>query len=147
MDSLEAYNAVMKLANDKFISTFQLMPYPPKLFFQKELSNFAPPVSEVFGKAFIEFFSERQRTLSNDEGFAGQRLYQINNILTFQLFAPPTESYQKFLSHAINLKNAFRGKDKEGCLFFTGCELFDLPPSGTMLRINIVIHYYYFQRG
>jgi len=123
-----------------------LLGYAPKIIYQGVESSDKMPTDGLWIRASMVTVDESQATLRDDNG----RRYNTDGIFFAQIFIPkvPVEMYDKGVKTAEIIKNAYRGKQTESCIWFNRVRIQDnIPSESAWFRLNVVAEYQYDEIG
>lgn len=98
-----------------------------------------PPKTKYWCRISTQVISEEQATLSNCVVAPGQKHYQVEGLVFVQIFAPMVaDASSKLRLLAVVARNAFRGKEGVGRIWFRNVRINELKPEESFYRTNIV---------
>lgn len=120
--------------------------YAPTVIVQGIGEPWKQPTDKLWMRFSQQTVIEPQATLAGNDL---KRRYTTEGLVFIQIFSPknPTTEYDKALNVAQLVKNAYRGKESENCIWFRNTRIQELPPEEAWNRINVVSEYTYDQIG
>lgn len=102
------------------------------------------PIDDYWCRLSIQTVLEQQGAL-NAVANPNNRLYTVKGVLFVQLFCPmaKADAMQKGRELAMVARNAFRGYDVPGEVWFTNVTINELKPEDTMYRFNVAADFTY----
>ena len=122
-----------------------LLGYTPNIVYQGVETAVKMPTDKLWVRISQQTVIETQATLRADNG----RRYRSEGLVFVQIFIPKTEpqNYAFGLSCANVIKNAYRGKQTNGCIWFRNVRIQELPAEMAWFRVNVVAEYQYDEIG
>lgn len=107
------------------------------------------PTDKFWARISLQTAMEQQSTLRADVGSVQKRRYTSNGLIFVQIFSPVNrvENYALATKLASLIKTAFRGKQTDGCIWFTNVRVQELPKEEAWFRLNVVSEYQYDEIG
>lgn len=123
-----------------------LVGYVPKIVYQGVESIDKLPTDEFWMRISQQTVLEEQATLSGNDL---KRRYTTDGLLFVQIFIPKTlpQNYAIGVKLAVFVKNLYRGKQTEDCIWFRNVRIQELPAEDAWNRLNVVAEYQYDEIG
>lgn len=149
---IEDYAAARDEVFNQYISnvldnTVSIIGEPLYTVYQGVESDGKIPSNKFWARISLQTVTEEQATF---RGSDLQRRYETNGLVFVQLFMAKEkpENYQLGLKLAVIIKNAFRGQQTDGCIWFRNVRIQEnLPAESSWFRLNVVAEYQYNELG
>lgn len=105
----------------------------------------APPMNEYWLRVSSEEIDAAQSTMNSGIAPGEKQLYTATGLLFVQLFCPKSSPQAKEFGEQLAelVRNAFRGVETPGGVWFRNPRATPIPSQGNALRFNVVVEYEY----
>lgn len=138
--AVDAMFALFKQAWDAGAAT--IVGSAPAIYWQGVEPVSGPPSDVYWCRVSTQNVMEKQATLGDPSG-VGKHRYTAMGLVFVQVFCPMTDAQatDKGRRLAELARNAFRGKEATGGVWFRNVRINELPPEEDLYRFNIVAEY------
>lgn len=142
---VDARNQLNKLVNDAWkAGAAAIVGYVPELYWQGKTEPDTMPKDKISARVTVMPVDSAQTAMGMGSLQSKLRYTEIG-IVTVQIFAPSNKgnAFENCGKLAAMIRNAFRGAETPGCVWFRNARLNPLSPDNGFERFNVVTDFQY----